>query len=285
MTTDYVTNNLNQYTSVGITSLGYDLDGNLIAENSGGVLKAYSYDSLNRLVSVTSGGDQWQYEYDAIGNRVATTHNGDKVEFSFDPFGLVDLASKYDVTSGRTTNYVHGLGLTAVVDQATDIRFYEYDGLGSVVGLSNPDGASTIAGGYLPFGNTHGISNVVDASFGFLGLYGVSEDGSGQTYMRTLLFAAVRAFDSSDPLGIVGDVNLYRYAENEPINRIDPLGLSSIAFVNNWQAFTENLLQTTFDELSAHLPPVASELAGVALSTEDIFPVVHIKMICEDLIH
>ena len=84
VTTNYTTNNLNEYTSTvrRTTTYKYDADGNLISQTDASGTTTYGYDSLNRLVSVTSPTDSWIYQYDALGNRVATIHNGQTTDGS-----------------------------------------------------------------------------------------------------------------------------------------------------------------------------------------------------------
>ena len=67
--TQYITNDLNQYETVGDTTYEYDIDGNLISKTEGGVTTTYTYDIENRLVEVATGADVWTYGYDAFGNR------------------------------------------------------------------------------------------------------------------------------------------------------------------------------------------------------------------------
>lgn len=54
----------------------------------------------------------------------------------------------------------------------------------------------------------------------------MNED-SGLEFMRARFYDAESGrFVSEDPIGLSGnDLNLYRYVANEPIGRLDPLGL------------------------------------------------------------
>ena len=72
VTTNYTTNNLNQYSTVGDATYTYDTDGNLISKVDGSDTWTYSYDIENRLIGVTTPDGTWAYEYDALGNRVAS---------------------------------------------------------------------------------------------------------------------------------------------------------------------------------------------------------------------
>ncbi len=62
--------------------------------------------------------------------------------------------------------------------------------------------------------------------FLFVGAAGVTSEG-GTLYRMGARFydAGLRRFLSPDPLGIDGGFNLYAYADADPVNRTDPLGL------------------------------------------------------------
>src|SRR5206468_2635885 len=92
ITTDYVTNNLNEYATVGGVAYIYDADGNLTSDG----VNTYAYDQQNRLISVTGPGGITQYEYDALGNRTASIVNGQRTEYLLDPTGLVNVIGEYD---------------------------------------------------------------------------------------------------------------------------------------------------------------------------------------------
>jgi YD repeat-containing protein len=52
-------NSLNQYTRYGDRTYTYDLDGNLVREDSPAGSTLYSYDDENRLIGVARGADTW----------------------------------------------------------------------------------------------------------------------------------------------------------------------------------------------------------------------------------
>jgi len=54
-------------------------------------------------------------------------------------------------------------------------------------------------------------------------------DGSGLQYMRNRYYdAATGKFTQVDPVGIAGGVNLYGFAEGDPVNYADPFGLCTM---------------------------------------------------------
>ena len=59
---------------------------------------------------------------------------------------------------------------------------------------------------------------------------GREDDGTGLKYYRARYYhPGLQRFVNEDPIGFLGgDVNLYVYVQNEPINHLDPWGLISI---------------------------------------------------------
>src|SRR5207244_2773519 len=79
---------------------------------------------------------------------------------------------------------------------------------------------------YEPFGKT---STIGTASPNVAQFTGRENDNTGLYYYRARFYSPLTGrFITEDPIGFVGgDANLYGYVGNNPINQIDPLGLSS----------------------------------------------------------
>jgi RHS repeat-associated protein len=231
VTTAYAANALNQYTSAGAIAFGYDPDGNLISRTDGGVTTSYSYDVLNRLVGVTKPGDTWAYQYDVLGNRSATVHNGQRTAYLVDPFGLGDVVAEYSGSGALIARYTHGLGLTSRTDAGGAAAFYDFDVLGSTAGLSGPDGAYRNRYSYLPYGESLAASETVANPFTFVGAFGVMREGNGLDFMRARFYAPAEGrFLSPDPIDLAGgQINLYGYVAQDPVNLIDPQGTQTWA--------------------------------------------------------
>ncbi|HBL13233.1 MAG TPA: hypothetical protein DD379_17910, partial [Cyanobacteria bacterium UBA11162] len=225
VTTSYNTNNLNQYTTVGNATYTYDTDGNLIAKTDGNNSWTYTYDSENRLIGVTAPDGNWTYEYDALGNRIASTHNGQRTEYVLDPTGLGDVVGEYNGTGSLIARYTQGLGLVSRVDGTNSATYYDFDALGSTVGLTGTNGNYLNRYSYLPFGEDLTKVEAVDNPFEYVGQWGVMDEGNGLDFMRARYYTPGEGrFLNTDPIGINGGLNLYGYVQNSPIDFIDIAG-------------------------------------------------------------
>jgi RHS repeat-associated protein len=226
VTTDYSTNNLNQYTSVGDATHTYDADGNLIAKTENGELTTYAYNAENRLIQVVNSGGIWTYEYDALGNRIASTLNGKRTEYLVDPTGLGDVVGEYGENNNLIANYVHGLGLETRVDFSATAAFYDFDAIGSTTGLTDATGSHVNQYSYLPFGEELIKVEAIDNPFEYIGQFGTTNEGNGLEFMRSRFYeSSLGRFTQDDPIGILGGINLLAYAGNNPVSFADPLGL------------------------------------------------------------
>lgn len=233
ITTDYSANNLNQYESVGEIVYDYDDDGNLVSKTEGGQTWNYEYNQESRLVKVTdSGNNVTEYEYDVLGNRIATVYNGERTEYLVDPFGFGNVIGEYDGNGDLVASYTHGIGLESRVDGSNNENYYDFNHLGSTVGLTGTSGDYLNRYTYLPFGQELSESETVSNSFEFVGQWGITEEANGLDYMRARYYdSGLGRFTSPDPIGLNGgDTNLYRYVNNSPKNFIDPIGLTTISY-------------------------------------------------------
>lgn len=223
--TAYVSNNLNQYSSVGGIAYQHDKDGNLVSDGE----RIYVYDSENRLQQFSGPGGIMQYEYDSFGNRVASLLNGERTEYLLDPTGLVNVTAELDIGSG-VSEFTHGLGLVAKKDSQAGVCYFDFDAIGSTVGATVQNGDQVGAASYLPFGEELSSSVDSEISSRFVGQFGVKTPLNGPIFMRARFYShKTGRFLSNDPLDIFGgDVNLYRYVGNYPLGRVDPLGLFGV---------------------------------------------------------
>jgi RHS repeat-associated protein len=224
-TTNYNTNNLNEYTNVGNAVYAYDANGNLTSKTEAGQTSSYTYNAENRLTKVVTPQGTWEYQYDGLGNRIATTVNGQRTEYLLDPTGLGDIVGEYDNNGNLVARYNQGIGLVSRVD-GSGANYYDADAIGSTVGLTANDGSYVNRYSYLPFGEDLTKVEAVANPFEYVGQWGVMDEGNGLDFMRARFYdSGLGRFTAIDPIGLNGgDTTFYRYVGNSPVSYNDPSG-------------------------------------------------------------
>ena len=226
VTTAYTANAMNEYTSIGTALRQYDSDGNLLNDGT----STYTYNQLDELTGVTNAQGTTHYTYNALGQLVASTVNGQTTQNLIDPAGLGNVVSQYDGGGTLLAHFNYGLALVSQTTAAGASYFYDFDTMGSTVGLSDATGAYVNSYRYLPFGQSLTSSGAVANPFQYIGALGVQSEASGLLFMRARFYdPSVGSFVSSDPLQLLGgDTNFYCYAINRPVQFADPSGFDSV---------------------------------------------------------
>ncbi len=101
--------------------------------------------------------------------------------------------------------------------------------LGSTIGLSDSSGAVQTQYTYEPFGKTSASGTVSTNSLQFTGR---ENDDTALYYYRARYYSpTLQRFIDEDPLGFAGgDLNLYAYVRNSPLNFVDPSGQDTFEF-------------------------------------------------------
>ncbi|HOX40204.1 MAG TPA: FG-GAP-like repeat-containing protein [Candidatus Brocadiia bacterium] len=223
VSSDYASNNLDQYTQAGDTLLEYDADGNLVRQTSTSGTTIFTYDAENRLVASSGPEGDWSYEYDALGNRIAVTHGGDTTRFVVDPAGWGDTVAEYASDGRLVARYNYGLGLISQVDDADNAFFYTFDQLGNCSEMTDSVGTIVSEYAYDPFGQMLLNNETVANRFQFQGQWGLSAEANGLTFVRARYYEPrFGIFTSPDPVHVPGDA--YSFTANDPVNQLDPSG-------------------------------------------------------------
>jgi len=212
MTIDYTYNQQrNRLLTAGVSSFAYDAD---------------TFDYEHRL----TGAGATQYSYDGANRRLETVRNGVTTRYIYDVAG--NLLAEADGNNVITRYYIYGQGLLAMVTPSDDLYCYHFDAVGSTIAVS--DELRTIVNqyAYTPFGIIMDEQETVHQPFKYVGQHGVMTEQNGFLYMRARYYDPnVGRFISEDPMGFDGgDVNLYVYAQNDPVLLSDPSGLWTLSF-------------------------------------------------------
>jgi RHS repeat-associated protein len=113
--------------------------------------------------------------------------------------------------------------------------YYLYDGLGSTRQLTNSSGAVTDSYVYDSFGNKIAGTGTSANPYGFTGEQQFNEADS-LVFLRARYYKpSIGRFINRDPIKYKGGLNLYVYARNNPVTKVDPLGTSC---AENWACKT-----------------------------------------------
>ena len=218
----------NRQTERGGVAQAYDQEGNLTSDGQ----NTFSWDARGELASLEGPDSSASFRYDPFGRRSQKTVGGQLVQ-------------------GQSTDYLHD-GQNVVQEQrggeATDLlqggtdeifartkgaqtETFLTDGLGSTAALASASGAPQTNYRYDPCGGSTEEGAPADNAWRFTGR---EDDSTGLLHYRARYMSAGSArFASEDPIGLAGgDPNLYAYVGGDPVNAVDPSGLSPF---EDWQ--------------------------------------------------
>lgn len=223
-TTNYNANN--QQTIFGTSTGTYDLNGNLATITDGGGTTTYTWNARNRLTAISGPGLTASFTYDSFGRRNGRTVNGTVTNYLYD--GLNPVQEKNGGTV--TANLLTGIGIDEFFTRTdgVGVRALLPDALGSTVALGDGTGTLLTQYTYEPFGFPTQTGSATTNSYKFTGR---EDDGTGLMYYRARYYHhQLQRFISEDPIGFLGgDVNLYAYVANNPVNLVDPSGNLALA--------------------------------------------------------
>ncbi len=233
-------------------TFGYDPAGRLTTETGPDGEVTYTYDAASQLRERRRGADITQYTYDAAGRRVTETSPELTRTFTWNPLAQLTSIHRQDPAGESTTTLtVDAFGDLATVndtplawDPTGLIPQPRCLGTSTIIGNDEQTWALTDATGVVTWLNTdwqHSTNNNTDhprdpwgathhatttPQLGWRGELTID----GLTWLRNRAYdPGTRAFLTPDPLpavpGTPTSTNPYHYANNNPINLLDPLGL------------------------------------------------------------
>ncbi len=219
--------NQDRLLTYGAVTFGYSGAGDLQSKNNGGQITSYQYDQIGNLLSVTlPGGTVVSYVVDGRGRRVGKKINnvftkrflyGDALRPVAELDGTGTLINRFVYGDGDVPAYMTKAGISyrMVTDHVGNVRLVvnattgaiaqriDYDSFGNVTFDSSP--------GFQPFGFAGGLYDQ-DTGLVRFGARDYTPATGRWTIKDPILFDG-------------GDLNLYAYVGNNPVNFTDPGGL------------------------------------------------------------
>jgi RHS repeat-associated protein len=214
--------------NAGSDNITYDENGNMTSMTNSCGTTNYTWDARNRLVGISGYKPDCtaltaSFKYDALGRRTEKTINGRTIQYLYDGLDIVQEIENSVVSA----NYVRTLNIDeplARIKADGTVRYYQRDGLWSIIALTDEGGVVRTQYSYDPFGAVSFTGEQSDNTFQYTGR---EDDETGLYYYRARYYSPeLQRFVSEDPIGLdSGDVNFYSYVGNNPVNFTDPRGL------------------------------------------------------------
>ncbi len=203
----------NELTEWGAATPVYDANGNTLSDGT----NSYAWNGRNQLASMNMGAASFQY--DPFGRRVAKTAVFTTTNYLYDGANpvqeLAGTTPTANLLTGGVDEYFQRTDSSGTANFLTDA-------LGSTLALTGPSGNTLASYTYEPFGNT----TATGSSASTYQYTGRENDGTGVYFYRARYYSpTLQRFIGEDPIGFAGGFNLYRYVSDNPVNRVDPLGM------------------------------------------------------------
>lgn len=238
----YQYNASNELSSTSLGNYTYDANGNILSDASG---KSYTWDFENRLTqAIVPGVGTISFHYDPFGRRIYKQSPNATGVFLYDGDDLLETVNG---SGADISEYARGLGIDEplAIKRVSTTDYYEQDGLRSITSLTNTNGSVGESYSYDTFGGTTNSSGTVTNFFRYAGRE--FDTQTGLYYYRARYYdPGAGRFISEDPSGLDAGDNFYEYAENNPVNLADPMGLAPVVPlppVSSWTAAEEAAYQ------------------------------------------
>jgi RHS repeat-associated protein len=290
------------------TTYSYDNNGNVTAV---GTTTTYSYDFDNRLIQSSIGNGHatttTTYGYDPFGNRIFQGAGTATTTYPSQYYSIISTIVG-STTTATSTDYVYaGAALFGTIDQklingtATGtpvVRYVHGDNLGSTNVTSDANGNLAQWFDYGPYGSLIASTNTgtTTAARQYIGQF---SDASGLSYLNARYYNGTQGqFTTEDPtflaLGNQGQLqqydrqqsqiltdpqqlNSYAYSSDNPLSKLDPLGLWYIQIGYSLGFIANASFGVRFNNLGAnyYVSPnldIGAEIDPVSLSSGQLTP-------------
>lgn len=230
----YEHNKVNELISIDGRNLIYDENGNLTDDGT----YEYEWDALNRLKTVTRKSDSAliaEYSYDALNRRAQkmVSNSGDLNGTTRYIYAGWQVIEERDENDDVVRSYTYGnyIDEPITMTNSTDTYYYHTNTLYSAAAITDSAGTVVEQYRYTAYGKPTILDSqgreIATSAIGNAYLYtGRRLDfETGLYYYRYRYYSAVLGrFVSTDPIGLLGGINLYTYVGDNPLMWMDPVG-------------------------------------------------------------
>lgn len=239
-TTNFGINTVNQITTRNAVAVSYDKNGNMVDDG----VKTYTWDAENRLIKAANKANPTTtnitFKYDGLSRPIVIDPSpavGDATRSLWCGEALCQRRNEADTVIRRYFSE----GEVRPAAAANKRLYYARDHLGSVREVLDADSGVRLGSlDYDPYGLTVSTNGTIFPDFRYAGMYFLQGWGLYQTHYRVYDANVTYRWLNRDPIQEVGGINLYSFVGGNPVNWIDPLGLSTVTIpfpdipIPNW---------------------------------------------------
>lgn len=244
--TVYTYGSNNQLLTAGDSNFAYDARGNRTSAVVDGVPVSYQWDGFGRLIGAVTPEGTARFDYDIDNRRISRSVNGQRNRLLVDPqsvSGRSQVVAEFDGDGQLLARWDFGHQVMSQ-HRAGQVHHYGHDHRGSVRLLSDASGQITDRYAYLPFGDLLATTGNTPNPYRFNAERW--EPGALSYDLRARSYdTCTGTFLSRDPFPGFEDrpfsLHPYQFADADPINHIDPSGLTTLGELSFTQSLQKGL--------------------------------------------
>ena len=258
--TDFTHDVVDRMKKVGTDSIVYDANGNMTQIIKGTDTTRYNYDGANHITGVvfpTGKTIQMVYGPDQLRYVLSDTNNL-QTRFVYDGINAIMELDNSNTTTARLTA-TQEMNEWISSRKGSNRYFLHKDGSNSVTEITDELQSVRKIYRYDAYGRSVKDSGDLNYNLRYAGYRSDPQSGLYHNLFRDYQPSLGR-FTQIDPAGQINDLNLFAYVGNNPINYIDPLGLSWLSTAWNWlskplrgSVSRGNAIGTALNILSTHI--------------------------------